>query len=161
MDVFDQLLGLRREKRRNVLRRSTSSAAECLAAKQAGVKALFIGDAVSVVEAVASDCNAQGYDPTIIASDGVVGEGFIKTPGLEKNLLAFDPQIPFNVSDTPGTKTMLAAFKKYEPSLTSNPNYNGEVDEAWVSGSKTPAATHSSRRARAENAIRPSKRLLE
>jgi branched-chain amino acid transport system substrate-binding protein len=113
---------------------ASSYAAQCLAAKQAGVKALFIGDAVSVVEAVATDCNQQGYDPTIIASDGAVGEGFQKTPGLDNNLLAFEPQIPFNVTNTPGTKAMVSAFKKYEPGLTSNPNYNGEVVEAWTSG---------------------------
>jgi branched-chain amino acid transport system substrate-binding protein len=111
-----------------------SYAAQCLAAKQAGVKALFIGDAVSVVEAVATDCNQQGYDPTIIASDGAVGEGFEKTPGLDNNLLAFEPQIPFNVTNTPATRAMISAFKTYEPGLTSNPNYNGEVVEAWTSG---------------------------
>jgi branched-chain amino acid transport system substrate-binding protein len=29
---------------------------------------------------------------------------------------------------------MISAFKKYQPKLMSDPNYNGEVDEAWVSG---------------------------
>jgi branched-chain amino acid transport system substrate-binding protein len=111
-----------------------SYAAQCLAAQQAGVKALFIGDAVTVVQSVAKDCAAQGYNPTIIASDGAVGTQFTTTPGLENNLLAFEPQIPFNVTNTPATKEMVAAFKKYQPTLMSNPNYNGEVDEAWVSG---------------------------
>jgi branched-chain amino acid transport system substrate-binding protein len=111
-----------------------SYAAQCLAAQQAGVKALFIGDAVTVVQSVAKDCAAQGYNPTIIASDGAVGTQFTTTPGLENNLLAFEPQIPFNVTNTPATKEMIAAFKKYQPTLMSNPNYNGEVDEAWVSG---------------------------
>jgi branched-chain amino acid transport system substrate-binding protein len=117
-----------------------SYAAQCLAAQQAGVTALFIGDAVSVVEAVATDCDKQGYDPTIMASDGAVGEGFAKTPGLEDHLLAFEPQIPFNVTNTPATKKMISAFKKYEPTLMSNPNYNGEVDEAWASGLLLAAA---------------------
>ncbi len=111
-----------------------SYAAECLAAQQAGVKALFIGDSVTVVQSVAKDCAAQGYDPTIVASDGAVGIQFTSTPGLENNLLAFEPQIPFNVTNTPATKEMVAAFKKYQPSLMSSPNYNGEVDEAWTSG---------------------------
>jgi branched-chain amino acid transport system substrate-binding protein len=117
-----------------------SYAAECLAAKQAGVKALFIGDAVTVVESVAKDCAQQGYNPTIIASDGAVGVGFATTPGLSNNLLAFEPQIPFNVTNTPATKAMVSAFKKYQPSLMSSPNYNGEVDEAWVSGLLLAAA---------------------
>jgi branched-chain amino acid transport system substrate-binding protein len=117
-----------------------SYAAECLAAQQAGVKALFIGDAVTVVESVAKDCAKQGYNPTIIASDGAVGVGFATTPGLSNNLLAFEPQIPFNVTNTPATKAMVSAFKKYQPSLMSSPNYNGEVDEAWVSGLLLAAA---------------------
>jgi branched-chain amino acid transport system substrate-binding protein len=111
-----------------------SYAAECLAAQQAGVKALFIGDAVTVVESVAKDCAAQGYHPTVLASDGAVGEAFATAPGLSSNLLAFEPQIPFNVTNTPATKIMISAFKKYQPKLMSDPNYNGEVDEAWVSG---------------------------
>jgi branched-chain amino acid transport system substrate-binding protein len=117
-----------------------SYAAECLAAQQAGVKALFIGDAVTVVESVAKDCAAQGYHPTIIASDGAVGEAFATAPGLSSNLLAFEPQIPFNVTNTPATKVMISAFKKYQPKLMSDPNYNGEVDEAWVSGLMLAAA---------------------
>ncbi len=117
-----------------------SYASECLAAKQAGVKALFIGDAVTVVESVAKDCAQQGYNPTIIASDGAVGVDFKSTPGLENNLLAFEPQIPFNVTNTPATEAMVAAFKKYQPSLMSSPNYNGEVDEAWTSGLLLAAA---------------------
>jgi branched-chain amino acid transport system substrate-binding protein len=35
---------------------------------------------------------------------------------------------------------MVAAFKKYQPSLMSSPNYNGEVDEAWTSGLLLAAA---------------------
>jgi branched-chain amino acid transport system substrate-binding protein len=120
-----------------------SYAAECLAAQQAGVKALFIGDAVTVVESVAKDCAQQGYNPTILASDGAVGVGFATTPGLSNNLLAFEPQIPFNVTNTPATKAMVSAFKKYQPSLMSSPNYNGEVDEAWVSGLLLAAAVES------------------
>jgi branched-chain amino acid transport system substrate-binding protein len=111
-----------------------SFAAQCLAAKQDGATALFIADAVSIVEAVASSCNQQGYDPTVIASDGAVGNQFPQDPGLTNSLLAFEPQIPFNEKNTPATKTMFKAFAKYAPGLTSNPNFNGEVVEAWASG---------------------------
>jgi branched-chain amino acid transport system substrate-binding protein len=117
-----------------------SYAAECLAAQQAGVKALFIADAVTIDESVAKDCAAQGYNPTVIASDGAVGIQFLTTPGLSNNLLAFEPQIPFNVTNTPGTKAMVAAFKKYQPGLVGSANYNGEVVEAWTSGLLLTAA---------------------
>ena len=76
----------------------------------------------------------------VIASDGAVGVGFTSTPGLSNNLLAFEPQIPFNVTNTPATKAMISAFKKYSPGLIGSANYNGEVDEAWASGLLLAAA---------------------
>ena len=111
-----------------------SFAAQCLAAKQSGATALFVADAVSVNETVAKDCHQQGYNPTVIVSDGAVAESFKSSPGLSNNLLSMQPQIPFTVTNTPGTIAMINAFKKYEPSLMGNPNYNGEVVEAWTSG---------------------------
>jgi len=107
--------------------------AQCLAAQQAGADVLFIADAVSVVETVAKDCNAQGYKPWTEASDGAVGSAFNKAPGLSDKFLSFQPQIPFFVTNTPATQQMVAAFDKYQPGLTSDPNYNGEVVEAWTS----------------------------
>lgn len=124
---------------------ASSYAAQCLAAKQAGATVLFVADAVSVVESVANSCSQQGYHPTVMASDGAVGEGFTKTPGLSNSLLAFQPQIPFNVTSTPATKEMVAAFKKYQPTLMGNPNYNGEVLEAWASGKLLAAAVTASK----------------
>src|SRR5207248_18502 len=107
--------------------------AQCLAAQQAGADTLFIADAVSVVEHVAKDCNTQGYKPWVIASDGAVASAFNKLPGLSNKFLSMQPQIPFFVNNTPATQTMIAAFKQYEPGLTNDPNYNGEVVEAWTS----------------------------
>ncbi len=107
--------------------------AQCLAAKQSGAEALFIADAVSVVETVAKDCHAQGYNPTVIASDGAVGSAFNTLPGLSSNFLSMQPQIPFFVKSTPATQSMYAAFNKYQPGLVNNPNFNGEVVEAWTS----------------------------
>jgi branched-chain amino acid transport system substrate-binding protein len=108
--------------------------AQCLAAQQSGADVLFIADAVSVVESVAKDCAAQGYKPWVLASDGAVGSAFNKLPGLSNKFLSFQPQIPFTVTDTPATQAMIAAFNKYQPGLINDPNYNGEVVEAWTSG---------------------------
>jgi branched-chain amino acid transport system substrate-binding protein len=108
--------------------------AQCLAAQQSGADVLFIADAVSVVESVAKDCNAQGYKPWVLASDGAVGSAFNKSPGLSDHFLSFQPQVPFFVNNTPATQAMIAAFNKYEPGLINDPNYNGEVVEAWTSG---------------------------
>jgi branched-chain amino acid transport system substrate-binding protein len=108
--------------------------AQCLAAQQSGANVLFIADAVSVVESVAKDCATQGYKPYVLASDGAVGSAFNKLPGLSDKFLSFQPQVPFFVNNTTATQAMLAAFNKYQPGLISDPNYNGEVVEAWTSG---------------------------
>ena len=79
-----------------------SYAAECLAAQQAGVKALFIGDAVTVVESVAKDCAAQGYYPTIVASDGAVGIQFASTPGPREEPVGLRAADPVQRDQHPG-----------------------------------------------------------
>lgn len=111
-----------------------SYTAQCLAAQQSGADVLFIADAVSVVESVAKACHTQGYNPTVLASDGAVGSAFNGLPGLSSKFLSMQPQIPFFVTNTPGTQAMQAAFKQFQPSLIGNPNFNGEVVEAWTSG---------------------------
>lgn len=108
--------------------------APCLAAKQAGVQALFIADAVSVVEKVAKDCSSQGYTPSVISDDGAVAAAFKNSPGLSDGMINVMPVIPFEGANTPGVKAMNAAFQKYAPSLMRDPNYNDEVAESWVAG---------------------------
>jgi branched-chain amino acid transport system substrate-binding protein len=113
---------------------SSSFAAQCLAAQQAGATSMFIADAVQVVQSVAQSCTKQGYKPVAIADDGAVSQSFLQTPGLSTGMIAMQPNLPFNVTNTPESKRMLAAFKKYQPGLTSDPNYNEEVVESWASG---------------------------
>lgn len=108
--------------------------APCLAAQQAGAKALFIGDAVQVVQSVAQSCSKQGYKPVIIADDGAVAKTFTSTPGLSDGLMSMQPDIPFFVTSNAGIKAMTSAFKKYQPQIFKDPNYNEEVVESWVSG---------------------------
>lgn len=108
--------------------------APCLAAQQAGAKGLFIGDAVQVLISVAKDCVQQGYSPTLIGDDGAVAPSFASSPGWSDDMIATQPDIPFSVTNTPATKTMYAAFKKYEPGFTSNPNFNELAVESWTAG---------------------------
>src|SRR6185312_9454835 len=46
--------------------------AQCLAAKQAGADALFIGDGTNTIDRIATNCTQQGYKPTYITE----GAGF-------------------------------------------------------------------------------------
>lgn len=107
--------------------------AQCLAAKQAGVTALFVADAVAVALSVAKSCVQQGYTPSLIADDGAVSGAFASAPGWDNGMISMQPDIPFFVK-TPATDAMVAAFKKYEPSVLTNPNYDEEAVESWASG---------------------------
>jgi branched-chain amino acid transport system substrate-binding protein len=108
--------------------------AQCLAAKQSGAEALFIADAVSVVESVAKDCAQQGYKPAMIVDDGAIALAFKNSPGLSDGMIGIMPVIPFAGADSPGIQKMTTAFKTYEPSLLSDPNYNDEAVEGWTAG---------------------------
>jgi branched-chain amino acid transport system substrate-binding protein len=108
--------------------------AECLAAKAAGVTVLTVADATQIVEHVAQSCDAQGYDPTVLAGDGAVAKQFVSLPLLKDKMFGYEPDMPFFVTNVPGTKAMLSAFRTYQPSLVSSPNYGETAVQSWVSG---------------------------
>ncbi len=119
---------------------SPSYAAPCLAAQQAGAKAMFVGDAVTVLLAVAKDCTKQGYNPVLIGDDGAVAPSFASATGWSNGMIAEQPNIPFFVNNTPATETMYNAFKQYEPGFTTNVNFNELAVEAWSAGKLFEAA---------------------
>ena len=112
-----------------------SYAAQCLAAKQDGVGALIVADAVSVVEQVASDCLKQGYTPFQIALDGGVAQSFTTAPGLSNHFIGSEPDLPFFSKSIPAAKLMNSILKKYANSTTlQSPNYNEEAVQLYLSG---------------------------
>ena len=119
--------------------------AQCIAAKQSGVQALTVADAVAVVESVASDCVKQGYTPWQIALDGAVGQSFLTAPGLENHFIGSEPNIPFFSDTTPASKLMNATLKKYADAATlKSPNYNEQATQMYVSGLMLTAAVDKS-----------------
>lgn len=114
--------------------------APCLAAKGAGVTAIEVADASLIVQSVATSCAAQGYMPTVVGGDGSLASTFLDNPLLKDKLLGYEPDVPFFSTNTPGTRAMLKAFRKYEPALLKNPNYGETAVQAWVSGLVLAAA---------------------
>jgi branched-chain amino acid transport system substrate-binding protein len=115
--------------------------AQCLAAKQAGVEALTVADAVSVVESVANDCLKQGYTPWQIALDGAVAESFQTAPGLSNHFIGSEPDLPFFSTNTPAAKLMDSILKKYADKTTlQSPNYNEQATQMYLSGPLLAAA---------------------
>lgn len=108
--------------------------AACLAAKQAGVNALLVGEAVVPDEAVAADCSKQGYFPFYIEGDGAIAKSFTTAPGLSKNFIGFEQDVPFFLTDVPGLKLMYSSLAKYAPNVPKSPNFGEQEVQMWVSG---------------------------
>jgi branched-chain amino acid transport system substrate-binding protein len=108
--------------------------AQCVAAQQAGVKAIFIGDSISVIAKVAANCNTQGYDPIYITE----GTGFtnqaLTAPGLNGHLWSSYPVLPY-FSDAPAVTAMNAVLDKYDPGLRENAlTWSEFAAQAWTAG---------------------------
>jgi branched-chain amino acid transport system substrate-binding protein len=108
--------------------------AQCVAAEQAGIKALFIGHGSPVVARVAADCNRQGYHPAYF-TEGLGYASLIQnSPGINQNLWSPYENLPYWVN-APEVQTMNTALDKYYPGLRTNPNtFSEQSAGAWVSG---------------------------
>jgi branched-chain amino acid transport system substrate-binding protein len=106
--------------------------AQCLAAKQSGATGMTVADASAIVAKVASDCAAQGYEPTQFSADGSVSSSWLTTPGMEGNIDS-EPDVPWFVHDS-ATKTFYAALDKYAPSVPTSPNFGEIALSTWAAG---------------------------
>jgi branched-chain amino acid transport system substrate-binding protein len=112
--------------------------AQCVAASQGHVGALFIGDNNTTVVRVADDCATQGYKPVYL----VEGQGFANnyiTGSISNNLWSEMPDVPFT-STIPAVQEMNAAVDKYEPGLRKNVNWAEGDLVTWTSGKLMEAA---------------------
>ncbi len=108
--------------------------AECLAAKQAGVQAAFIGDGAPIIAKVATDCNQQGYDPTYVIEGNSFNSQTTSAPGMKNTLWAQFNYLPYFSTAAP-VQAMNAAVDKYYPGLRSNPTqWTQQGAGSWPSG---------------------------
>ncbi|ADP81145.1 ABC transporter substrate-binding protein [Pseudofrankia inefficax] len=108
--------------------------AQCVAAKQAGVTALFVADITAVAEKVAGDCAQQGYHPIYVVDGEILANQFLTAPGLKDSLVSPSPNLPY-FADAPAVTAMNTALDKYAPGLRTNATDFTEIaDEGWVSG---------------------------
>jgi branched-chain amino acid transport system substrate-binding protein len=108
--------------------------AQCVAAKQAGANAMFIGDASAVDDRIASDCASQGYNPIYLTEGAGFGLNQTKSPAISKNLWSQYANLPF-YANTPAVQAFNTAMDKYYPGVRENDNVFTEVAiQAWASG---------------------------
>jgi branched-chain amino acid transport system substrate-binding protein len=93
--------------------------AQCLAAKQAGVTGLFVGDAAAIIVRVAADCAQQNYNPVFVGEGAGSGESENTSPGLRNKLWAEYPDLPF-FAGTPAIQAFDQAVNKYSPGVLQN-----------------------------------------
>jgi branched-chain amino acid transport system substrate-binding protein len=137
---------------------SPNYTAPCLAAKGAGVDALFIGDNATVVERVVASCLQQGYTPVQVGNIGTVATSSLAHPGFAGARLAGANANPFDTS-TPVIQEFRAALNKYAPGLLSSSSFSYDTVWAWAGGKLFEAAakaahvTPSSTRADVKNGL--------
>ncbi len=108
--------------------------AQCVAAQQAHITALFIADVAAVAAKVAQDCSTQGYHPVYVVDGQDISESFTTTAGLKDDLVGPSTNVPFYAS-SPEITAMNAALDKYYPGLRSNGvNFTEYAMGAWPSG---------------------------
>ena len=119
---------------------SPSYTAPCLAAQQAGAKGLFVATALQPAIKAAADCVRQNYHPVFIGDDGAIANSFNKSAGWSNGMVGIQPDIPWFVTNTASTQTMYGAWRKYQPGILKDPNFNELAVEGWASGLLLAAA---------------------
>lgn len=108
--------------------------AQCVAAQQQHVQALFIGDSSPTIARVGSDCDKQGYDPTYITEGTGFSSLLDSAPGLKDHLWSDYPILPF-WDNVPEVQAMNTALDKYYPGLRTNANTWSEfAAQTWTAG---------------------------
>jgi branched-chain amino acid transport system substrate-binding protein len=115
--------------------------AQCLALKNAGadgfVPALDAETATRAMDA----CVQLGYKPKLVNAGGTIGQAMLKDLNFEGDIV-IQANATYTDPSYPGVKEMLDAFKKYDPSVLSSPQFNSEVfQSAWLGGKLFEAAS--------------------
>lgn len=108
--------------------------AQCVAAKDAGVTALWLGGAAATYIRVAEDCANQDYKPVILVEGIGYASSLQQSSALKNSLWAAFPEQPL-FSTAPSVQAMNAALDKYEPGLRSDPTAFSQFAVAsWTAG---------------------------
>jgi branched-chain amino acid transport system substrate-binding protein len=116
-----------------------SYTSECLSLKSQGVDALFVGAASPVVLRVTDACAQQGYKPVGTNQTSTASNSWLKDSNLEGTVLAGYNANAYDTSN-PAIVQFRAALDKYEPGLTSSPQFNFVDTSPWAGGKLFEAA---------------------
>jgi branched-chain amino acid transport system substrate-binding protein len=114
-------------------------AAQCLAAKGAGVQFMAIGDNASTILRVADSCATQGYTPLQVGTDGSVTTTWSSSQSMQ-GALAVQQDAPFSDTSNPAVKTMIDAYQKYDSGILTSDSWGENDVYSWASGQLFAAA---------------------
>ena len=117
----------------SILGSAPNYTAQCLSAKEHGAQSMWIADASTIILRVASSCAQQGYTPHQITSGEQFQQNFPTLPGMD-GMVGTDGFVPFFDTSFPGVATMLAAFNRYDPTLTKDPQFGDLSTQQWTVG---------------------------
>lgn len=109
-----------------------SYTAPCLAAKSAGVDAMFVADNSPIVLRFVAACSQQGYTPQQISSTQTATSSWLSDSTLNGALLSALNANGYDTS-TPAIAKFQAALKKYAPSAVGSA-FSGEEINPWSGG---------------------------
>ncbi len=108
--------------------------AQCLAAQQKHVGAVFIGEPAAITVKFAGSCAQQNYKPTYVTEGFGFGMNVAAAPGLSDTLWSEFGSLPF-FANTPAVQTANAAIDKYYPGVRENATLYSQQDfMSWASG---------------------------
>jgi branched-chain amino acid transport system substrate-binding protein len=105
--------------------------AQCIAAKQAGVDAIWTAQAPDINARVVANCNQQGFKPVQLNCCGSVGPVTNNWGG--DGAIFVQPNAPITSQGNAGIDNFNAVLKKYAPDLVpSNGQYNDQLVSNWA-----------------------------
>jgi branched-chain amino acid transport system substrate-binding protein len=113
--------------------------APCLANKNAGVDALYVGMNSAVVQRVMNACAQQGYKPLSIGSTNTVGKDWLKNPNLDGAIAVSTNANPCNDS-IPAVKDFHDALDEYAPGVRDEDGFGVNQLYPWAGGKLFEAA---------------------
>jgi branched-chain amino acid transport system substrate-binding protein len=110
-----------------------SYSAECLAAKDAGVDAMFAGVQAPAVIALAEACNQVGFNPVDVTQLTVFSEASFASQPLDGSLLV-SPTVNYLDESNPTAKAYLDAVDEFNPDMRKSAQFTVNTFWSWLGG---------------------------
>jgi branched-chain amino acid transport system substrate-binding protein len=108
-----------------------SYAAPCLAAKAAGVQAVFTAEGSAIAVRVAQQCQQQGFTPIQMSSGGAVSQLWT-TSSVMNGAVISQYNLPFSDTSTTAGQQFHAVISKYAPSIEQADSYGENLPPVFA-----------------------------